>query len=455
MTSTTLDARAVNARTERLPYCSWHTKMRLIICTAWFFDAFDSLAIAYVLPVLIGMWKLAPGQIGTLIATGFAGQLIGSIAAGWAAERWGRVPTMIVTLAIFTVMSFVCAFAWSYESLLWFRFLQGIGLGGEVPIMAAYVNEFAKAERRGRFSLGIQLLFAVGLVVVALVGAWVVPHLGWQWMFIIGAVPALLVFPMRFLLPESPRWLAARGRYAEADEALRRIEAIAEREGKVLPPIPPNLPPVVAEKTRFADLFRGIYLKRTLTLWGLWVFAYLVIYGLATWAPSLFRTAYKLPVQQALQYGLILAVAGLAGVVLCVLLIDRLGRRVVFTGAFLLASLPLLFFATGSARSAQEVLAIVATGFIFINMLAVGLATYTAENYPNQLRALGGGVGAAWQRGASMVGPFLVGLVLPKYGPDAVFVMFGIFALIGAVICAVFAIETRGRVLEELAPARG
>src|SRR3982750_4345449 len=168
----------IAARIERLPLSPWHLKLRVIMGIALFFDAFDSLAIAYVLPVLIGLWKLAPGQIGALIATGFAGQLIGSIVAGWAAERWGRVPTMIATLALFAVMSFVCAFAWSYESLLWFRFIQGMGLGGEVPIMAAYVNEFAKAERRGRFSLGVQLLFAVGLLVVALVGAWVVPHLG-------------------------------------------------------------------------------------------------------------------------------------------------------------------------------------------------------------------------------------------------------------------------------------
>src|SRR3954452_15720211 len=105
MTSATLDARAVNARTERLPYCSWHTKMRLIICTAWFFDAFDSLAIAYVLPALIGAWKLQPGQIGPLSAVFFAGQLVGSIAAAWAAERWSRMNVMMVTLAIFRVMS--------------------------------------------------------------------------------------------------------------------------------------------------------------------------------------------------------------------------------------------------------------------------------------------------------------------------------------------------------------
>lgn len=448
------DARSINARLERLPYNSWHNKMRAIICTAWFFDAFDSLAIAYVLPALIGAWKLAPAQIGTLIATGFAGQLIGSVVAGWAAEKWGRMNVMIGTLAVFTVMSFACAFAWSFESLLWFRFVQGLGLGGEVPVMAAYVNEFAKAERRGRFSIGMQILFAVGLLAVGLVGVWVVPNLGWQWMFIIGAIPALLVFPMRFVLPESPRWLASKGRFEEADRALSRIEQIGVREGKALPPMPANLPPVVVAKTRFADLFNATYLRRTLTIWALWVCTYLIVYGLATWAPSLFRTVYKLPLQQSLLYGFILASAGLIGTLICVALIDRLGRRMVFTAAFLFGSLPLLYFATGGSRTAQEVLAIVCVGFMFTNALAVGLATYTAENYPNQLRALGGGIAGAWQRGASMVGPFVVGIVLPKYGADAVFVMFGVVALVGAAVTFLFALETRGRVLEELAPAR-
>lgn len=448
------DARSINARLERLPYNSWHTKMRAIICTAWFFDAFDSLAIAYVLPALIGAWKLQPGQIGTLIAMGFAGQMIGSILAGWAAERWGRMNVMMWTLAVFTIMSFACAFAWSYESLLWFRFLQGLGLGGEVPVMAAYVNEFAKAERRGRFSIGMQILFAVGLLVVGLVGVWVVPNLGWQWMFIIGAIPALLVFPMRMVLPESPRWLASKGRFAEADKALKRIEDIGQAEGKTLPPVPANLPPVVEAKTRLADLFNRTYLRRTLTIWMLWVCTYLVVYGLATWAPSLFRTAYKLPLQQSLLYGFILAGAGLIGCILCVLLIDRIGRRMVFGLAFLIGSIPLLTFLGGGVRTAQEVLVTAAIGFGFINALAVALATYTAENYPNQLRALGGGIAGAWQRAASMVGPFVVGIVLPKWGPDAVFVMFGIVALIGAALTFLFALETRGKVLEELAPVK-
>ena len=444
--------RHIVARIERLPVCSWHNKMRAIFGTAWFFDAFDSLAIATVLPVLIGLWKLNPAHIGQLIAIGFAGQLIGSIAAGWLAERWGRIPTAILTLLIFTVMSFACAFAWSYDSLFWFRFVQGLGLGGEVPIMAAYVNEFAKAERRGRFSLGIQVLFAIGLPAVSLVGIYVVPNWGWQWMFIIGAVPALIAFPLRTLLPESPRWLASRGRFEEADRSLKVIEAIAQAEGKSLPPLPANLPEVEAHKTRFADLFKGFYSKRTVTLWCIWVCTYIITYGLTTWAPSLFRTVYKLPLQQSLIYGFVLTGTGLVGAILCTFLIDPMGRKKLFLGGLFLGSLPLLAFAFHPDLTAPQVLAVVCSSFLFITILALGLATYTAESYPTQLRALGGGVAGAWQRGASMLGPLLVGFIIPRGGPDLVFVVFGCFALAGAIIMALFAHETGGKVLENVSP---
>jgi MFS transporter, putative metabolite:H+ symporter len=174
------DMRHIVARLERLPYCSWHRNMRLIICTTWFFDAFDSAAIAYVLPPLIGLWHLTPQQTGTMIGIGFAGQLIGALAFGLSGERWGRRNSMLFTLLLFALSSLACAFATNYETLLSLRFVQGIGLGGEVPLMAAYVNEFAKAYNRGRFSVSIQVLFSIALFFVALTGVWVVPHFGWQ-----------------------------------------------------------------------------------------------------------------------------------------------------------------------------------------------------------------------------------------------------------------------------------
>ena len=447
------DVRHVAARLERLPYCSWHLKMRLIICTAWFFDAFDSIAIAVVLPPLIGMWHLVPQQIGPLIGIGFLGQLIGAIAFGWIAEKWGRRSSMLATLLIFSLGALACAAATSYAMLFWLRFIQGIGLGGEIPLMAAYVNEFAQAKTRGRFSVSIQVLFSVGLLAVALVGVYVVPHWGWQWMFIIGAVPGLIAIPMRTLLPESPRWLASQGRYEEADQALSRIEAIAAREGLNVASLPADIPAVTEARPKVGDLFKGIYLRRTISVWFIWIGAYFVSYGITAWMPTLFRTVYHLNVQQSLIYGLINNVFGLAGAFMALFLIEAIGRRRMFILSLGGCAVALIAFAFLPQLSAAGTLALASCGFFCLSSTLLSLATYTAEIYPTQLRALGGGVASAFQRGASVVGTTVVGWVLPYYGINAVFVMFGLFALMGAIVAFFFAIETRGRLLEHVSPA--
>jgi MFS transporter, putative metabolite:H+ symporter len=447
------DMRHVVARLERLPYCSWHWNMRLIICTAWFFDAFDSIAIAYVLPPLIGQWHLSPQQIGSMIGIGFAGQLVGAIGFGWIAERWGRRRSMLVTLLIFSLGALACAAATSYDTLWSLRFIQGIGLGGEIPLMAAYLNEFARAPGRGRFSLSVQVLFSVGLLAVAVVSVYVVPHWGWQWMFVIGAIPALVALPMRSLLPESPRWLASQGRYDEADRALTRIETIAKRDGKSIPPVPADLPMVAVVRPRVADLFKGIYLRRTITVWLMWIGAYFVSYGITAWMPSLFRTVYHLGVEQSLAYGLIMSGIGLGGAFLAIYLIEAIGRRKMFVLSLTGCCVPLLSFAFLPQLTAAGTLAVATCGFFFLSASLLSLATYTAEIYPTHLRALGGGVASAWQRGASVVGTTVVGWVLPHWGINAVFVMFGLFALMGAIVSFLFAIETRAQILERVSPA--
>jgi hypothetical protein len=135
------------ARLERLPTSWWQVKARIIVGVATFFDAFDALAIASVLPVIVPLWKLTPPQIGLMISAGFLGQLLGALLFGWIAERYGRMTAMIWSIALFAVMSLACAFAWDYSSLLVLRTIQGIGLGGEVPVAAVFISELAKAKR--------------------------------------------------------------------------------------------------------------------------------------------------------------------------------------------------------------------------------------------------------------------------------------------------------------------
>jgi putative MFS transporter len=450
------DRYQIAARIERLPFSRWHLKMGTIVATGWFFDGFDALAIAYVLPVLIPMWKLNFGQIGVLIGMGYAGQLIGSIFFGWLGERIGRVPCFRYTLILYTVMSIVCAFAWSYDSLMWIRAIQGLGLGGEIPILASYIGEFAKASHRGRYGLGFQLWFSISFLFVAAVSYWVVPHLGWQAMFLLGAIPALIVLPLRSFMPESPRWLANRGRSVEADKVLSQIEdEISEHGAKPLPPIPSGVATVRPSTAGIRDLLKGIYRGRTLAVWTIWFCTYIIVYGLNTTMPSLLRTIYHATLPQSIAYGFYSSALGLAFTVTGIFLIDKYGRKPLFMLGQLCSSVPLLVLAWYSAPDLNLVavmgLAMLASSFNSI--LALGLSTYTAELYPTEMRAIGVGVGNAWVRFAAIVGPIFIGWAIPTLGLNFAYMIFGFFAIIGGLTVIFFATETKGKVLEILSPS--
>lgn len=453
--STSLTEETISARVERLPITSWYRRMMLIVGMAGFFDAFDALTIAFVLPVLIGMWHITPGQIGALISIGYVGQLLGAIFFSWVAEKYGRQRVLRWTIAIIGLLGITCALAWSYNSLFWFRFVQGLGLGAEVPIAATYMNELTKAEYRGRLVVLFQSVFAFGVMITALVSIWVVPHLGWQWMFVIGAFPALLALWLRRLIPESPRWLAAQGRLVEADETLSRIEAKVSKDS-ALPALPAQFPNISKAKASWKDLFTGVYLKRTLTAWAMALATSIVGYGLLAWLPTIYRTVYHLPVGQALQYSFVSYFVGLFGALSGALLIDRFGRRTCYTVSFVGAAAPLLLLAWiaqgGSAPpSVETVVTLTSIGLFFISILLASLYVYLPEIYPTRMRALGSGIASSWLRIGSIVGPVIVGAILGQAGFRGVFLFFGIVGIVGALVVILFAIETNGKILEEIA----
>lgn len=447
-----LSEQSIVARIERLPTSWWHVRTRLIVGVATFFDAFDSLTVAYVLPVIIPAFKMTPQQIGPLIAIGFAGQMIGAVFFGWAAERFGRLHVAIFTTAIFGLMSLVCATATSYDQLFWYRFFQGIGLGGEVPIAAAYINEITRAKDRGRFFFLYETAFPVGLLVVALVGAWIVPRFGWQWLFALGAIPALLTFFLRLWCPESPRWLASKGRLAEADKVVTAIELEVSKGN------PGALPAVAAiasdpiQKGNWTELFGRRYLPRMIVASALWICAYFITNGLLVWLPTLFTRVYKLPIQQALNYSLLANIVGLISFVACAFVIDRLGRRLTFGLAFLIGSLPLFALWWLQGGTAESMMYLATIAILFITICNGGLYLYTPELFPTRLRAMGASWSTFWLRAASIAGPYAVGAILPAYGLSGVFLACALVGVVGALICFLFAVETGGRVLEEISP---
>jgi MFS transporter, putative metabolite:H+ symporter len=440
------------ARIERLPYSRWHVTVTVALGIAIFFDSFDSLALAYVLPVIVPAWHIAPAKIGGLISIANLGQAVGAFVFGWVAERWGRVPAARMTIALYAVMSFACAFTTSYDQLFWCRFVEGIGLGGEIPVASTYISEILRAERRGGTFLAYQMIFPVGLFSSGLAGAFIVPRLGWQWMFILGAVPALLALALRQLCPESPRWLASKGRLGEADRVMSGIERIVSAGGaRALPPVP-ELPPALPRgRTRWRELFEGRYRARTLLVWVLWASCYVISYGMSGWVPTLYREVYHLPLQQSLLYAAASPGATIIGSFLCALLIDRIGRRIWFMGAFFLAAAGLVELWAGGATTAFGMLLGYSFTTMWLGSVNMSIFLYTAEIYPTRMRALGVAWSSFWLRIAATVGPLVVGFVLPRYGIGGVFLVFSLCAVTGCV-ASLFAVETRRRVLEEVSP---
>jgi putative MFS transporter len=441
------------ARLERLPVTRRLLLIRIIIGSATFFDAYTVLVIAFAMPQLVEEWNLTPGQVGMILSAGYLGQLVGAIVFGWVAEKIGRLPTLLITIAIFVSMDIACLFAGGATAMIVFRFFQGIGTGGEVPVASAYINEFIGARKRGRFFLLYEVIFPVGLLFAGLAGYFLVPVYGWRALFIVGLVPAVLMIPLRALMPESPRWLASKGRIEKADKVVTMLEKDAVKEGKPLPePAIRPVDPKATARSDWRELFRGIYLKRTLMIWVLWTCVYMINNGLVTWLPTLYKQVFDLPLQTSLAYGWITSAVGVVASVLCALLIDKVGRKRWYSVAFLAATVPLILLSALGAVSATQVVLLAPVAYAILQTIAFSLYLYSAELYPTRLRAVGTGFGSAWLRAGSSVGPLLVGWIVADYGIRYVFAAFAVIAVIGGLVVLTLGVETKERVLEELSP---
>jgi MFS transporter, putative metabolite:H+ symporter len=457
----TVDANSSNAtgnahliaRLERLPVTRRLMLLRVIVGVATFFDAYTVLAIAFAMPQLVSEWKLTPTQVGLIISAGYVGQLFGAVLFGSLAEKIGRLRTLFITIVLFVSMDISCLFAWSGASMMAFRFFQGVGTGGEVPVASAYINEFIGAEKRGRFFLLYEVIFPIGLMFAGMVGFFLVPIYGWKAMFVVGLIPSVLTIPLRWFMPESPRWLASKGRLAEANAVVKMLEDSATQHGAVLrDPVLRSVETQTTGRSDWRELFKGIYLKRTIMIWGLWVCVYMINNSLVTWLPTLYKQVFQLPLQTSLAYGWVTSSVGVLASIACALLIDKVGRKPWYSTAFLIATVPLLTLAWLGATSAIQVLIFATAAYAVLQTIAFSLYLYSAELYPTRLRAVGTGFGSAWLRAGSSIGPIIVGSIVADLGIQYVFAAFAAVALAGGIVTLLFALETKGRVLEELSP---
>jgi len=431
-----------------------HLLARLFIGCATFFDGFTSLAIAYALPELIREWSLSPTAAGSIISAGYLGQLFGALFFGWLAERAGRLRVLGFCVAIYAIMNIACIFSVDYQMLLIFRFIQGIGVGGEVPVAGTYINEFATAKHRGRFFLLYEILFQIGLLFCGVCGYLLVPLYGWRAMFVVGAIPILLIAPLRLLLPESPRWLISKGKLAQADKVISGIENSLKSRGVVLM-APVKIEGAILATTtvgKWSELFSPFYRGRTLMVWALWFSAYLVNNGLVTWLPSLYRGFFQLPLKTSLAYGFVPNIFGVASAFLVATYIDTVGRRRWYIYAFAAATALLVTLRILGATSAIEVLVFATLIYATIQTITLSLYLYTGELYPTRIRSIGCGVGSACLRLGSSISPLIVGFIVSEYSISWVFLFFAVVSAFGVTVCWFFAIETKGMVLETLSP---
>ncbi|MFF3504422.1 MFS transporter [Streptomyces sp. NPDC003247] len=464
---------SIAARFERLPLSRWHVTVRLVIGAVTFFEAFDQLLIAYALPELRGEWHLSTASATLLLTVGSIGMLAGALLSGRVADRVGRVRVIALCIAVSSAANLALAFAPSPEAFMGLRFVQGLAIGGEVPVAATFIAEITRSHKRGRFVLLYELVFPAGLTVGALAAAWLVPVLGWRWMYGLAALPGILAVVVLRVVPESPRWLADRGRTEEAAAVMTRIETAVERAtGAPLPPVAEPLPPAAgplpesaahplpqagadsaqAPATGLRALFTGRYRRRILVIGVLWFTGYFVNYGITSWLPTIYQNRYGLSLSDALLYSTVTSCAGLLGCLVAALTVDRAGRRKVISGCLGGSAAVLLVLSFLGADTAVQVLVWTSLAAVFFFGSNICLYLYTPELFPTRMRALGSSVGGALNRLGVILGPIVVGAVYAGGSIGSVFLTLAAVSLVGAVVAGACAEETAGRRLEEVSP---
>jgi len=211
---------SIAARIERLPLGRFYRRFITLVSLGNFFDLYDIFVVAYIGAALQQSHFLTLQQFTAFIASGFFGMFVGTIAFGIGSDRFGRRIVFMTLLLLYSVFTLACAFAPSANWLIALRFFAGAGIGAEIIVIDAYVSEIVPSRARGRYVAITQVVGFAAVPVAALLARVLVPtHFlmaGWRWVVLIGSAGALLTWWFRRHLPESPRWLASRGRTAEA-----------------------------------------------------------------------------------------------------------------------------------------------------------------------------------------------------------------------------------------------
>ena len=444
-------ATAVNAgaRLDRLPISSFHYRIFWLVGAGMFFDGYDLYVAAGVLASTIQTKFSTLPQNLQFISWTFIGMTLGSLITGFVGDKMGRRFTYQINLLIFGLASIAAAFTENMTQLIFCRFVQGLGLGAEIVVGYSTLTEFVPPRTRGRWLSFMAFLVVAGFPVTAILSYLIIPNFGWRPMFIIAGIGSLVVWYLRKNLPESPRWLEAQGRTAEAEALVQTIEKEASTAGAL--PAPAVTAPVV--QLGLTDIFRPPILQRLLV--GCWVLITIntLIFGFVIFLPQFFLRQ-GLTISNSLGYTVVLACASLIGCAVGAWLSDMIGRRWSIIGASVITIVAGWAYARFNAASDPTI--VLSVGFLLIVAIYVQTAilfgVYTPELFPTEIRLRANGICNTLGRGATVISPFVVGYLMVNFGlPGVVWLM---IALVIVQIAAVYfwGVEPARRSLEGLDP---
>ena len=432
-----------NERLDRLPVTGKHKKLLIGSGIGWALDAMDVGLISFIMAALAVHWGITPTESSWLASIGFIGMAIGATFGGLLADKFGRRHVFALTLLVYGLATGASALSTGLVMLLVLRFLIGLGLGAELPVASTLISEFSPVKVRGRMVVLLEAFWAVGWILAAVIGTFVVGahDSGWRWALALGMVPAFYALYVRLHLPESVRFLESRGRHEEAEEIVASFEAAVPADAELAdaPSAPTFAEDDVTSRSIWSPSLRG----RTAALWTVWFCVNLSYYGAFVWIPSLL-VADGFSLVKSFSFTLIITLAQLPGYAMAAWLIEVWGRRVTLA-AFLVCS----DCAAGLYGLAHTEWLIIVAGCLlsFFNLGAWGaLYAVGPELYPTHLRGAGTGAAAGFGRLASIIAPLLVPLILAGAGSGWLFALFAAAFALAAL--AAFALpEQRGKAL--------
>lgn len=448
------------ARLERLPLSRPHRKLLIIGGLGYTFDGADAAIIAFILPVVADQWALSAGQISLLASALLIGFLFGALTAGTLGDKLGRKKVMLGSLVVYTSMTLVAAFSPNYWVLFVFRVLAGAGIGAESAIIAPYLSEFVPGRYRGRFIGAVAGFFSFGYVLSALIGRYLISPFddGWRYAQIVLTVPILAVIWWRRSMPESPRYLLAKGRVEEAERVVSALEESVRKEtGGVLPLVSAETASQSATSDlahasagrKLAVLWSGPFAKRTFVAWVMWFCLTFAYYGFFTMMPKLLADS-GMTVVKSFSFVLYIYLAQIPGYFSAAFLSEYLDRKRCI--ALYLSGGTLSALGMALSDSDGAIVSFGAALSLFMNGVYALLYTYTPETYPTEIRATGQGTASAFGRIGGIIAPFAFTAAAAQGGLNAVFGVTAAVLLAGVLTVLSLGLATKGRTLEDLSP---